>query len=116
MGEVLLDPFDRAIGEVSDIAVVSVQQLVGGRCTHSGVTYAAVMPPSMINDWPVIQLDSLEARNSAPLAISVGSPNLPMGMCTRRRLRLASSDRNLASSGVMIGPGHNALARIPWRA
>ena len=24
---------------------------------HSGVTYAEVMPPSMISDWPVIQLD-----------------------------------------------------------
>ena len=80
MGEVLLDPLDGTVGEISDIAVVAVQQLVGVRRAHSGVTYAAVMPPSMINDWPVIQLDSLDARNSAPLAISVGSPKRPMGM------------------------------------
>ena len=71
---------DRTVGEIPDIAVVAVQQLDGVRRAHSGVTYAAVMPPSMINDWPVIQLDSLDARNSAPLAISVGSPKRPIGM------------------------------------
>ncbi|MFM7897641.1 MAG: SDR family oxidoreductase, partial [Actinomycetota bacterium] len=35
----------------------------------------------------------------------------PIGMCTSRRSRLASSLRNLARSGVITGPGHNAMTR-----
>ncbi len=37
-------------------------------------------------------------------------------MCTSRRALRAGSDISSASSGVSTGPGHNALARMPWRA
>jgi hypothetical protein len=39
------DPRDRPIAEVTDVARRSVERL-----DHSGVTYAAVIPPSMISD------------------------------------------------------------------
>ncbi len=52
---------------------------------YSGVTYAAVIPPSTTSADPVMNEDSSEARNRAARAISSGRPNRPMGMCTSRR-------------------------------
>jgi hypothetical protein len=51
---------------------------------YSGVTYAAVMPPSTISDAPVMKEESSEARNSAAFASSSARPSLPMGMWTKR--------------------------------
>ena len=48
---------------------------------------------------------SRSARRSDPSGCA------PAGGCAS-----SSSLRNLASIGVMIGPGHSALARMPWRA
>src|SRR5689334_14727228 len=47
---------------------------------HSGVTYAAVIPPSTVKVAPVVNDDSSEARNSADRAISTASPKRPIGM------------------------------------
>ena len=42
------------------------------------------MPPSTTRAAPVMNDDSSEARNSAPLAISSARPNRPTGMWTSR--------------------------------
>src|SRR5262249_60400500 len=66
----------------------------------SGVTYAAVMPPSTTSDAPVMNDESSDARNSAALASSSACPSRPIGSCTMRRARRTGSERSSASSGV----------------
>lgn len=46
---------------------------------YSGVTYAAVRPPSTRKSLPVTYDDSSEARKSAACAISAASPKRPIG-------------------------------------
>ena len=77
---------------------------------------AAVIPPSTTNVAPVTNDDSSEARNRAARAISSAWPNRPTGMWTNLRSRRAGSASSSARSGVSMGPGHSALARIPFRA
>src|SRR5581483_11452897 len=84
---------------------------------HSGVTYAAVNPPSTRNVAPVTYEDSSEARNSAPLTTSRGFARRPVGQWTRRRSRAAgSSPKMRRRSGVSTGPGQSAFTRTPSRA
>src|ERR1700681_433271 len=52
---------------------------------YSGVTYAAVRPPSTRNVEPFTYDDSSLARKSAALAISRGVARRPIGRWIRRR-------------------------------
>ena len=64
-----------------------------------------------------MKLDSSDARKSTAFAISSGSPKRPIGTCTSRRAARSSSLANSSlSSGVLTGPGHRALTRMPSRA
>src|SRR5581483_8269160 len=84
---------------------------------HSGVTYAAVNPPSTRNVEPVTYDDSSEARNSAPLTTSRAFARRPVGQCRRRRSSAAgSSPKMRRRSGVSTGPGQSALTRTLSRA
>src|SRR5438477_10045792 len=83
---------------------------------HSGVIYAAVIPPSTRNVDPFTYDDSSLARNNAAFAISSGRAKRPGGMCTSRRLRRAGSASSSCSSGVSTGPGQSAFARMFLRA
>ena len=57
------------------------------------------------------------ARNATAAASSSGSANRPIGTCTSRRAARSGSLANSScSSGVLTGPGHSALTRIPLRA
>src|SRR5262245_47449059 len=49
---------------------VATRADMADRLYYSGVTYAAVIPPSTTKVEPVMNEDSSEARNSAALAIS----------------------------------------------
>src|SRR5712692_1087589 len=55
-----------------------------GGC-YSGVTYAALSPPSTRNVAPLTKRESSPARNSEELAISRAFARRPIGRCTRRR-------------------------------
>src|SRR5699024_10156955 len=78
------------------------------------VTYAAVIPPSTVNVLAFTDDASSLARNATAAAISSGSANRPPGTCTSRRCAAAGSGANSScSSGVLTGPGHSALTRIP---
>src|SRR5579863_9647982 len=84
------------------------------RSVYSGVTYAAVSPPSTRNVAPLTYDDSLLARKSAALAISRAVASRPMGRWIRRRSYAAGlSENSRMRSGVSTGPGHNALTRTP---
>src|ERR1022692_3670039 len=84
---------------------------------YSGVTYAAVSPPSTRNVAPFTYEDSSLARNSAALAISRAVARRPIGRWMRRRSYAAGlSEKRRMSKGVSTGPGHSALTRTPWRA
>src|SRR6185437_4769026 len=68
------------------------REIAGGvlRHDHSGVTYAAAMPPSTRNSVPVTKEDSSDARNNAARAISTASPKRPMGIWISLRCRFGS--------------------------
>src|SRR5262249_36528963 len=84
---------------------------------HSGVTYAAVRPPSTRNVEPVTYDDSSLARKSAPFTSSRGLARRPVGQWIRRRSRAAGlSPKMLSKSGVSTGPGQSALTRMFSRA
>jgi hypothetical protein len=56
------------------------------------------------------------ARNATAAAISDASANRPIGTWTSRRAaRSGSAANSSVSSGVLTGPGHSALTRIPSR-
>ena len=55
------------------------------RCGYSGVTYAAVSPPSTRNVAPFTYDDSSLARKRAALTISRGFASRPIGRWIRRR-------------------------------
>lgn len=87
------------------------------RRDQTGVTYAPAIPPSTRKSVAFTNEESSLARNATAAAISVGSANRPTGMCTRRRAARSGSLANSSwSSGVLTGPGHRALTRIPSRA
>src|SRR5207249_9439118 len=84
---------------------------------YSGVTYAAVRPPSTRNVAPFTYDDSSLARKSAAFTISRGFASRPIGRWRRRRSYAAGSSPKIRrSSGVSTGPGQSALTRTPWRA
>jgi hypothetical protein len=61
------------------------------------------LPPSTNSSMPVTKLESSEARNSAALATSSGSPMRPIGMVDAI-FSMVPCDC-AAVSGVAIGPG-----------
>ena len=84
------------------------------RPVYSGVTYAAVTPPSTTNVAPLTYDDSSLARKSAAFTISRGCARRPTGMCTSRRCAAAGSSPQMRrSSGVSTVPGQSALTRMP---
>src|SRR5665213_1094261 len=88
-----------------------------GRHDYSGVTYAAVRPPSTRNVDAFTYDDSSLARKSAAFTISRGFAILPIGTWTRRRSAAPGVSLQMRSkSGVSTGPGHSALTRTPCRA
>src|SRR5689334_22872842 len=90
----LIEPWIRGSrGRRGARAVVGGADLDELATAHSGVTYAAAIPPSTISDAPVMYDESSHARNSAAFAISFASPKRPSGMCTSRRYFLASVSR-----------------------
>src|SRR5262249_48234672 len=58
---------------------------------QSGVTYAAVRPPSTRKVEPVTYDDSSEARKSAPFTTWRGMARRPVGQWARRRSSAAGS-------------------------
>ena len=56
-----------------------LRHVSGEPIPYSGVTYAAVNPPSTRNDVPFTYDDSSLARNSAPLTTSRGFASRPIG-------------------------------------
>ena len=60
---------------------------------------------------PVTKLESSEARNTAALATSSGSPMRPIGIVARS-LAMDSGVCRPTSSGVLIGPGLRTLDRM----
>src|SRR6476619_4505273 len=84
---------------------------------YSGVTYAAVSPPSTRNVDAFTYDDSSLARKSAAFTISRGFAIRPIGTCTRRRSAAPGVSLQMRSrSGVSTGPGHSAFTRTPCRA
>ena len=104
---------------------------------HSGVTYAAHKPPSTwtaqsatmphhiairiekehirlhtTSSCPVIYDDSSDAKKTTAFAISVASPNRPIGTWTNLRCFFSSESRNDINISVRSGPGHRLLNRI----
>ena len=75
------------------------------------------MPPSTRNVDAVMNDASSLARKATAAAISSASAKRPAGMCTSRRAARSGSLANSScSSGVLTGPGHRALTRMPSRA
>jgi len=66
---------------------------------QSGVTYAALMPPSTRKVLAVMKEASSDARKQAAAAISSGSAKRPIGMCTSR---CAARSASLAD-GLALG-------------
>src|SRR5882757_1825618 len=80
-----------------------------GTCLGRGYQICA-RPPSTNSSMPVMKLESSEARNSAALGTSSGSPMRPIG-----RVDVISaivSCGAAADNGVAIGPGLRTLERI----
>src|SRR6266446_3711758 len=88
-----------------------------------------MMPPSTLNDWPVMLRAPGEARKTASAAMSSGSFGRPSGMAALRRRSISSTVtpsaaarvRKLASeSAVSVVPGQMAftlmLCGASWRA
>src|ERR1700722_713948 len=71
------------------------------------------LPPSTKSSIPVTKLESSEARNSAALAISSGSPTRPIGMVDTIRAMASAGCPSIA--GVSVGPGLITFERI-WRS
>ena len=67
------------------------------------------MPPQTYSTWPVMTRDRSEARNATASAMSVGSPNRPVGTLRRSFSRAASSRSR--SIGVSTVPGATTLTR-----
>src|SRR5258708_16795683 len=67
-------------------------------------------PPSTNSSMPVTKLESSEARNTAALATSSGSPMRPIGMVATI-LAMMSGDW-ISTSGVLIGPGLRTFERM----
>ena len=68
------------------------------------IGYPAMMPPSMTSSEPVMKDDSSEARNRTALAISSGSPSLPMGT----RFLIASTFSGSSRISWMRGGVHGS--------
>src|SRR5260370_35888889 len=66
--------------------------------------------PSTNSSMPVTKLESSEARNTAALATSSGSPMRPIGMVARILAMASGGCRS--TMGVLIGPGLNPSSRI----
>src|SRR5438046_5385531 len=87
------------------------------REVYSGVTYAAVRPPSTRKVAAFTYEDSSLARKSAAFTISRGFAIRPIGTCTRRRSAAPGVSLQIRrSSGVSTGPGQSAFTRTPCRA
>src|SRR4051794_22495486 len=72
------------------------------------------MPPSTRKVAAGMEEASSLARNVTAAAISSGSAKRPIGTCTRRRAARSGSLANSSLSiGVLTGPGHRALTRMP---
>src|SRR5438067_7783026 len=74
------------------------------------------IPPSTRIAWPVMYLESSEARNNARAAISSGNPSLPIG-CRARKALCASFGSGefailLRREGVSTVPGQMQLTRM----
>ena len=101
----------------SAVSIPRTRHAAHGSLSYSGVTYAAVMPPSTTSDAPVMNDASSDARKSAAFASSSALPepahrdvHHPPGAAGRGR---RGAPRAAASGS---GPGHSAFARMPWRA
>ncbi len=72
------------------------------------------LPPSTGNTTPVMYLACDEARKSAALATSDGSPNLPIGVRARTLAFLSGSPlRAFDDIGVAMKPGAMQFTRTP---
>jgi hypothetical protein len=82
--------------------------------SRSSLRQICALPPSMDSSIPVTKLESSEARNSAALATSAGSPSRPIGMVDTILSMVSSGCA--AVSGVAIGPGRRGAPGTPQRS
>src|SRR5882757_7163532 len=82
-------------------STVSVSVSAGQTCPR---------PPSTNSSMPVTKLESSEARNTAALATSSGSPTRPIGM--EARILAMASGGCRSTRGVLIGPGLRTFDRM----
>src|SRR5436190_1993408 len=81
---------------------------------YSGVTYAAVMPPSTTSVAPVMNEESSQARKRAARAISCACPGRPIGMWTSRRAARIEQGRDpvlAAEPHTLEVDGHHTVPR-----
>src|SRR5216683_6535208 len=118
-------PKGDGIGGAGDLGRKVLKQAVpipggAGVVTHEGSLrcnkrtslsdQTCALPPSTKSSIPVTKLESSEARNSAALATSSGSPMRPIGIVDT--IRAITSEDCRFARGVLIGPGLTTFERI----
>src|SRR6478752_483876 len=79
----------------------------------SGQDQPAVLPPSTLRTWPVMNDASSEAMKTIALASSAERPRRPIGTVVTRAALFSGVPVKRVNIPVSVGPGATALTRIP---